>query len=262
MWELPDLTESRFDIQKSEHTVPTLFSRICLCCGAFCFVLFPTLDFLLILCWVLFTFQITFLKQLVIKYQPSWPGVALVGGMQWGVCAQGVWLMLSLTTSLQHFLLPNRSTKDGDYCPLEKEFPCPPRKLSTKCCEGEEKSLTSRGLDPSPSTATSWLKALGKSPPLSMSYCSLAKWRHKIRLYNKKSDSFMISRWNWLFGFFLVLYLFKILFVYLFLAVLGSSCRGEWGLHGGVWASPCGGSPCCGAQALGPWASILAACGR
>ena len=115
-------------------------------------------------------------------------------------------------------LLPNRSTKHGDYCPLEKEFPCSPRKLSPKRCEGEEKSLISRGLDPNPSTATSWLKTLGKSPPLSVSGCSLVKWRHKIRSRNKKSGSFMISSWNWQFGFLLALYLFlKYLFIYFWL---------------------------------------------
>ena len=32
-------------------------------------------------------------------------------------------------------------------------------------------------------------------------------------------------------------------------------------LHCGAWASHCGGSPCCGAQALGTWASVFVALG-
>ena len=81
-----------------------------------------------------------------------------------------------------------------------------------------------------PSTATSWLKTSGKSPPLSVSGCSLVKWRHKIRSCNKKSGSFMISSWNWQSGFLLALYLFFLIFIYLFLAVLSFSRCGSWGL--------------------------------
>ena len=44
-----------------------------------------------------------------------------------------------------------------------------------------------------------------------------------------------------------------ILFIYLFLAVLGLCC--------GAWASHCGGFSCCGARALGGRASVVVACG-
>ena len=43
------------------------------------------------------------------------------------------------------------------------------------------------------------------------------------------------------------------IFVYLFLAALGLCC--------GARASHCGGFSCCGARALGAWASVVAVCG-
>ena len=49
------------------------------------------------------------------------------------------------------------------------------------------------------------------------------------------------------------LFFFINLFVYLFLAALGLCC--------GVRASHCGGFSCCGARALGAWASVVAARG-
>ena len=58
--------------------------------------------------------------------------------------------------------------------------------------------------------------------------------------------------------------------MYLFLAVLGPHCCslafsscGERGLlyRCGAWASHCGGFSCCGAQALGTWASVVSARG-
>ena len=72
---------------------------------------------------------------------------------------------------------------------------------------------------------------------------------------------------------FIYLFIFlkeSILFIYLFLAALGLQCcarafsscseRGAT-LHCGAWASHCGGFSCCGAQALGAWASVVVARG-
>ena len=65
----------------------------------------------------------------------------------------------------------------------------------------------------------------------------------------------------------LLLLLYK--FIYLFLAALGLHCYarafsscGQRGAtpHCGVRASHCGGFSCCGAQALGTWASVVVAC--
>ena len=65
--------------------------------------------------------------------------------------------------------------------------------------------------------------------------------------------------------------LFHFIFIYLFIfGCVGSSllCTGFlWlqrsgaTLHCGAWASHCGGFPCCGAQALGAWASVVVARG-
>ena len=61
-----------------------------------------------------------------------------------------------------------------------------------------------------------------------------------------------------------------VFFFFFLLAVLGfhcctrgSSSCGEWGLilHCGAWASHCGGFSCCGAWALGVWASVAVARG-
>ena len=55
---------------------------------------------------------------------------------------------------------------------------------------------------------------------------------------------------------FIYLFIFKFiiyLFIYLFMAVLGLRCY--------AWASHCGGFSCCGAQALGAWASVVVAHG-
>ena len=71
------------------------------------------------------------------------------------------------------------------------------------------------------------------------------------------------------------LFLFFICFIYfyffnLFLAVVGSSLlcvgflqlwRAGATLRCGVWASHCGGFSCCGARALGAWASVVVARG-
>ena len=67
------------------------------------------------------------------------------------------------------------------------------------------------------------------------------------------------------------IFIFKInLFIYLFLAALGLCCCarafssfGEWGatLRCGAWASHCGGFSCCGAWAVGTWASVVVARG-
>ena len=53
--------------------------------------------------------------------------------------------------------------------------------------------------------------------------------------------------------FFVVVCFLINLFIYLLLAVLGLRC--------GVRASHCGGFSCCGAWALGAWASVVAAHG-
>ena len=95
-----------------------------------------------------------------------------------------------------------------------------------------------------PSTATSWLKTSGKSPPLSVSGCSLVKWRHKIKSCNKKSGSFMISSWNWQSGFLLALYLF---FFNIYLFIFGcAEFLSLWfvgaTLHSGACAPHGGGS--------------------
>ena len=69
---------------------------------------------------------------------------------------------------------------------------------------------------------------------------------------------------------FLMLFFFKFiyLFIYLFLAVLGLRCcapaffmlrRAGATLHCSAWASHCSGFSCCGAQALGVWASVVVA---
>ena len=59
-------------------------------------------------------------------------------------------------------------------------------------------------------------------------------------------------------------------FIYLFLAALVffAACRLSlvavsrgYSLRCGVWASHCGVFSCCGARALGTWASVLVACG-
>ena len=46
-----------------------------------------------------------------------------------------------------------------------------------------------------------------------------------------------------------LLFFFPNKFIYLFLAALGLRC---W-----VWVSHCGGFSCCGAWALGTWASVV-----
>ena len=49
------------------------------------------------------------------------------------------------------------------------------------------------------------------------------------------------------------------LIIHLFLAVLGPHCR-TWAFSScGVWASHCSGFSCCGAEARGEWASVVAA---
>ena len=65
-------------------------------------------------------------------------------------------------------------------------------------------------------------------------------------------------------------FFFLVIFIFLFLAALGlrccaralSSC-GELGatLRCSAWASHCGGFSCCGARALGAWASVVVARG-
>ena len=50
------------------------------------------------------------------------------------------------------------------------------------------------------------------------------------------------------------------LFICLFLAALGLHC-GARASHCGAWASDCGGFSCCGAPALGTWASVVVARG-
>ena len=84
---------------------------------------------------------------------------------------------------------------------------------------------------------------------------------HRCMIKRKKPDTKQLyvsiycdSIYVRFFGFF-----FKIIFIYLFMAVLGLRCcsgfsldAGEGAiLHCGVWASHCGGFSCCRAQALG-----------
>ena len=72
------------------------------------------------------------------------------------------------------------------------------------------------------------------------------------------------------FLFFLIKKNFIYLFIYLFIGCVGSSLlragflslpRAGATLRRGAHASLCGGFPCCGAQALGAWASVVAAHG-
>ena len=49
--------------------------------------------------------------------------------------------------------------------------------------------------------------------------------------------------------------------LFFFLAVLGLHCCAGATLRCGVWASYCRGFSCCGAWALGAWASVVAASG-
>ena len=60
---------------------------------------------------------------------------------------------------------------------------------------------------------------------------------------------------------FYLLFIYFILFIYLFLALLGLCCCTRAFSSCGAWASHCGGFSCCGAQALGAWASVVAARG-
>ena len=64
--------------------------------------------------------------------------------------------------------------------------------------------------------------------------------------------------------------IFLIYFIFLFLAALGLCCcaraflwlrRAGATLRCGAWASQCGGFSCCGARALGMWASVVVAHG-
>ena len=73
-----------------------------------------------------------------------------------------------------------------------------------------------------------------------------------------------------LFYLFIFIFLKFILFIFLFLAALGfrcctrafSSCSGGGAtLRCGAQASHCGGFSCCGARALGAWASVVVAHG-
>lgn len=154
---------------KQEHTVPTLFSMDLFVFWVFCFISNS---------WISFRFYVEFyLLFKSLSWTSSSSNISQVGLScpSRGVKAQDV---LDAKPDFHPSApLPNRSTKHGDYCPLEKEFPCPPRKLSPKGCEGEENSWPPGAWILSPSTATSCLKTLGKSPPLSVSGCSLGKMK-------------------------------------------------------------------------------------
>ena len=58
-------------------------------------------------------------------------------------------------------------------------------------------------------------------------------------------------------------FIFKFTFysVYLFLPALGLYCFVKAFSSCGAWVPHCGGFSCCGAQALGTWVSVAAACG-
>ena len=56
-------------------------------------------------------------------------------------------------------------------------------------------------------------------------------------------------------------FLYKFIFIYLFLTVLGLRCCARAFSSCGNWASYCSGFSCCGARALGMQASVVAARG-
>ena len=93
-----------------------------------------------------------------------------------------------------------------------------------------------------------------------MTYLVLSLHRHQI-ISNEITDTIF---------FYLFIFLNSNLFIYLFIGCVGSSLlrtgflqlqRAETTLHCGVWASHCGGFSCCGARALGAWASVVVAHG-
>ena len=75
---------------------------------------------------------------------------------------------------------------------------------------------------------------------------------HNARLKARQSDFRNPENFILLF-FFFFFNKFIYLFIYLFLAVLGLCCC--------VRAFHCGSFSCCGARALGTWASVVVACG-
>ena len=87
-----------------------------------------------------------------------------------------------------------------------------------------------------------------------------------IQSQMSRSGIICLCYWSSIYLFFFILQLLGSLF----LAALGL-LRYVWAflqlwrvgttLHCGAWASHCGGSPCCGAQALGAWASVFVALG-
>lgn len=169
MWELPGSIQRHFDIKKREHTMPTLFSQICLCFWVF-FRLLVSFSFCVEL---VFTFQVTFLSQLVSKHQPSRPGAALGARVPGG--PGSTW---PPAFSISSFPADPQNTKTISWrknlLVLQGGFPWGTVR--------ERKNLWSpEAWIPVPVLPQAGCVTSGKSPSLSVSESSLVKWRHRIR---------------------------------------------------------------------------------
>ena len=96
-----------------------------------------------------------------------------------------------------------------------------------------------------------------------LDYCSyIMSWRHLnwLFLFTVSQKLCDLGLGNEFFLIFLFIYFWL---HQVFVAVRGLSLVVVAGatLHCGAWASHCGGFSCCGAGALGAWASVLVACG-